>query len=74
MMHKDREEDGIVTHLSTTEARSGSPARMTRNILAVSLLLIMIVLALALASGFFETDRTGADDVNAGNLATSNIN
>lgn len=64
-MHKEREDGETVTHLTEIEARSGSRTRMTRNILIVSLVLVAILLAFALAFGFFETDRSGADGVNA---------
>lgn len=63
-MYDKREDGETATHLSKTEARSGSPTRMTRNILVVSLVLIAIFLGLALAMGFFETSRSGADGVN----------
>lgn len=63
-MHKEREDGEIVTHVTETEARSGSRTRMTRNILVVSLLLVIAVLAIAMGFGFFETQQTGADQVN----------
>ncbi|MBZ9646658.1 hypothetical protein K9B33_03795 [Sphingobium sp. 3R8] len=58
-----------VTHVTTTDARSGSRTRVTRNILAVSLLLIVILLAVAVGFGFFETGQSGADNVNVDNGA-----
>ncbi len=73
-MHKEKEDGEVVTHMSTTEARSGSPTRMTRNILTVSLVLIVLALVIALGFGFFETGQTGADDVNTDNMAVSNAN
>ncbi|WP_311268959.1 hypothetical protein [Sphingobium sp. WCS2017Hpa-17] len=63
-MHKEREDGEVVTHVSETEARSGSHTRVTRNILVVSLVLVIAVLAIAMGFGFFETDQTGADQVN----------
>ncbi|KQM97922.1 hypothetical protein ASE85_13700 [Sphingobium sp. Leaf26] len=66
-MHKEREDGEVVTHVSETEARSGSRTRVTRNILVVSLVLVIAVLAIAMGFGFFETQQTGADEVN-GNM------
>lgn len=70
-MHKEQEDGEIVTHVTETEARSGSRTRMTRNILAVSLLLAIAVLAIAMGFGFFETQQTGADQIN-GNMTQPN--
>lgn len=66
-MHKEQENGEVVTHLSEVEARSGSRTRVTRNILVVSLLLVIVLFIAALGFGFFETSQTGADDVNGGN-------
>ena len=68
-MHKEQENGEMVTHLSEVEARSGSQTRVTRNILVVSLLLVIILFVAALGFGFFETAKTGADSVNADNTA-----
>lgn len=68
-MHKETEHGETVTHLSTTEARGGSRTKVTRNILVVSLILIVLAFVAALAGGFFETAQTGADEVNAPNAA-----
>lgn len=69
-MHKEREDGEVVTHVSETEARSGSRTRVTRNILVISLVLVVALLAITMGFGFFETDQTGADQVN-GNMTQS---
>lgn len=66
-MYKENENGDVTTHVSEVEARSGSRTPVTRNILVVSLLLVVILLVIALTFGFFETGQTGADDVNGGN-------
>lgn len=68
-MHEEKEDGETVTHLSTTEARSGSRTKVTRNILAISLVLIVIAFSVALAFGFFQTAQSGADDISADNTA-----
>lgn len=73
-MVTDKEGPETVTHLSTTEARGGSPTRMTRNILAISLVLVAVLLALAVGFGFFQTSQTGADDVNNDSRPVSQAN
>ena len=70
-MYDKRENDKTVTHLSTVEARGGSRTQVTRNILAISLVLVVAAFIAALVFGFFETARTGADDINADNTARS---
>ena len=70
-MHQEKESGETVTHLSTVEARSGSRTKATRNILAISLILIAAAFIVALAFGFFQTARTGADKIDNEN---SNIN
>ena len=72
-MHKENEDGEPVTHLSTVEARSGSRSTVTRNILLVSMGLVAIAFVIALASGYFETARTGADEVNDGNGAVNEV-
>ena len=67
-MHKEREDGDIVTHVSETEARSGSRTRVTRNILVVSLVLVIALLAITMGFGFFETGQSGADQVNSDNV------
>lgn len=66
-MHKEQEDGEVVTHVTETEARSGSRTRVTRNILVVSLVLVIAVLAITMGFGFFETGQSGADQVN-GNM------
>lgn len=70
-MHKEREDGEVVTHVTETEARSGSRTRVTRNILVVSLVLVIAVLAITMGLGFFETGQTGADQVNGDNVTQS---
>jgi flagellar basal body-associated protein FliL len=70
-MHTENDNGDVVTHISRTEARAGSPTRVTRNILFISLALIIILFAIALMLGFFQTGKTGADAVTADNTAQS---
>jgi hypothetical protein len=67
-MHKEQEDGEVVTHVSETEARGGSRTRVTRNILVVSLVLVIALLAITMGFGFFETGRSGADQVNGDNV------
>lgn len=66
-MYKKEENGEVITHVSAVEARSGSRTRVTRNILLISLSLVVILLIIALGFGFFETGQTGADQVNTDN-------
>lgn len=68
-MYNDKDE---VPHLDKVEARAGSPAKGNRNVLVISLALVVIVLIAVVGFGFFDTDRTGADQVNADNGAVAN--
>lgn len=68
-MEKRQEGGETVTHLSKVEARSGSRSTMTRTILLVSLTLVVLFLLIAVLTGFFHTDQTGADQVNADKAA-----
>ncbi len=68
-MHEEKERGETVTHISTLEARGGSRTKVTRNILAVSLILILLAFSAALAIGFFQTSKSGADDISADNTA-----
>ncbi len=68
-MHDEKEGGETVTHISTVEARSGSRTKVTRNILVASLILILLAFSAALAFGFFQTAKTGADDISADNTA-----
>ncbi len=72
-MYKEQQDGDVVTHVSAVEAKGGSKSRVTRNILVVSLFLIIVALIASLAFGFFETDRTGADQVTADTTAQSEV-
>jgi hypothetical protein len=68
-MYKESEDGEVVTHVSKVEARAGSKTHANRNILVVSLALVVVLLVIAVAFGFFETDKTGADQVNTDNAS-----
>ncbi|WP_150291449.1 hypothetical protein [Sphingobium estronivorans] len=68
-MHREQEDGKVVTHLSREEVRSGASTHVTRYVLGISLVLIVIVFALLLATGFFTTARTGADQSHVANTA-----
>lgn len=68
-MYQEQKKGETVTHLSKVEARSGSHTLVTRNILFISLALVVALLVAALAFGFFNTAKTGADKVSADNGA-----
>lgn len=70
-MHKEQDNGERVTHLSQVEARGGSRTRMTRNILFISLSLIILLFIVALGFGAFNTAKSGADAVSADNTAQS---
>jgi len=72
-MHKETDNGETVTHLSAVEARSGSRTTVTRNILLISLILVIAALIVALGTGFFRTAQTGADQVNDGNSAINAV-
>ncbi|MES2174259.1 MAG: hypothetical protein V4523_09985 [Pseudomonadota bacterium] len=72
-MYKEQQDGDVVTHVSAVEAKGGSKSRVSRNILVVSLFLVIVALVASLALGFFETDRTGADQVTADNTAQSDV-
>ncbi|MEJ5979493.1 hypothetical protein WG901_22760 [Novosphingobium sp. PS1R-30] len=65
------EEDGTEIHLSKTEARAGSRTKVNRNALVGGLVLVIVVFTIILGFGFLQTDKTGADEVNAQNVAAS---
>lgn len=65
------EKHGTETHLNKIEARAGSPNKTNRNALAGGLLLVVIVFIAIVGFGFFETDRTGADEVTSQNAAVT---
>lgn len=66
-MHEEQRDGGTETHISTVEARSGSRTTVTRNILLISLMLVVGILIIAVGVGFFRTNQTGADGVNGAN-------
>lgn len=68
-MHEERQNGETVTHVSTTEARSASRTKVTRNILVISLALIVVAFVATVGSGYFQTAQTGADDMSADNTA-----
>lgn len=70
-MHQEREDGENVTHVSTTEARSGSRNKLNRTVLFISLPLVVLVFAVIVAFGFLNTSQTGADNVNGGNAVQS---
>ena len=53
-MHKEVEDGETVTHISTTEARGGSPARVTRYVLGIGLTLVIIAFAIILITGMWH--------------------
>lgn len=71
-MH-EQENGEPVTHLSQEEARAGSRTTVNRNVLSISLLLTVLVLASVVIGGYVLSNRTGADDVNANNGALANV-
>lgn len=71
-MREDR--DGA-PHLDKVEARAGTSQKLNRNVLVVSLLLVMLILAAVVGFGFLRSDRTGADEVNGDNASVgTNVN
>lgn len=60
-------------HINKVDARSGSRSKLNRNVLAISLTLVIIVMLVVLGTGFFSTDRSGADQVNAENGAVADV-
>ena len=72
-MHEEQENGEPVTHLSQEEARAGSRTKVNRNVLTVSMLLAVLVLAIVVIGGYMLSDRTGADEVNANNGAVANV-
>lgn len=68
-MYEKQEQGETVTHLSETEARGGSRTRMTRNILVVSLILVVLFFIVTVGVGYFQTDNSGADRVNSDGAA-----
>jgi hypothetical protein len=70
-MHQEREDGEPVTHVSTTEARSGSRNRLNRTVLLISLPLVVLAFVVIVALGFLDTSKSGADDVNGDNAVQS---
>ncbi|MES2159244.1 MAG: hypothetical protein V4512_15705 [Pseudomonadota bacterium] len=70
-MYKQDNQGEPEIHVSREEARSGSPTKVNRNILGISLPLVIVALALVIASGFWITSQSGADDVNAANSSVA---
>ncbi|MFZ2996069.1 hypothetical protein [Sphingobium sp.] len=68
-MYTEKQDGEPVTHVSEVEAKGGSRTRVTRNILVISLALIVILFIATVGFGFFKTGQTGADDVNNGTAA-----
>ena len=66
----EQNEEGV-THLTREEARSGSSNHMTRYVLAISLVLIVIAVAVVVGTGFFQTDRSGADESHIENASAN---
>lgn len=72
-MHQENENGEPVTHLSQEEARAGSRTTVNRNVLGISLLLAVLVLAIVVIGGYMLSNRTGADEVNANSGAVANV-
>ena len=66
-MREEKKGDEVVTHLSREEARSGASTHVTRYVLSISLVLVVIAFAIMLATGFFNTAKTGADETHVAN-------
>lgn len=62
-MHEEQENGETVTHLSTDEARGGTTAHNVRYVLAISLILVVIMLAVVVASGYWQNGRNSEDSV-----------
>ncbi|MEJ7933188.1 hypothetical protein WG907_02835 [Sphingobium sp. AN558] len=63
------EDNGTETHLDKVEARAGSRNKVNRNALVWGLLLVVVALAVVLGGGFLSTNRSGADQTSANNVA-----
>jgi preprotein translocase subunit SecG len=59
------------TEISSTQARGASGTRVTRNILLISLGLVLIFFAIRLVVGFVQTDKSRAGRVNEDTVAHS---
>lgn len=67
----DRNGPDDTLHVNKVEARAGTRNKANRNMLVISLVLIVLAFVVVVASGFLSTDRSGADEVNADNKAVS---
>jgi hypothetical protein len=63
-MPTDPKDEQSAPHVSTTDARGGTRTKVNRNVLAISLPLVVILFALIVGAGFFYSSQSGADDVN----------
>lgn len=61
------EKHGTEIHLNKIEARAGSRNKTNRNALVAGLLLVVAAFIAIVATGYFQTDSTGADEVTAQN-------
>lgn len=68
-MYTEKQDGEPVTHVSEVEAKGGSRTRVTRNILVISLALIVLLFIVTVGFGFLKTGQTGADGVNGDNAA-----
>lgn len=66
-MHDELKDGELETHVSRDESRAGSSTKINRNVLGISLPLVIVALGIAVAVGFWMTDHSGADDINANN-------
>lgn len=62
-MHEEQENGETVTHLSTDEARGGTTAHNVRYVLAISLILAVILLAIVVAAGYWQNGRNNEDSL-----------
>lgn len=63
-MPTHHEDEEATPHVSTRDARAGTRTKLNRNVLAISLPLVVILFALIVAAGFYYASETGANDVN----------
>lgn len=64
------EKHGTETHLNKIEARAGSRNKTNRNALVAGMLLILVLFTVIVGFGFFQTNRTGADEASSQRPAT----
>ncbi len=70
-MHQENNNGEPETHVSREEARAGSSNKENRNALGISLPLVILLLAVVIAVGFWMTSMSGADNVNVDNQAAT---